>query len=130
MWSFVGKRQEKVWVWLALDRDTREVVGLAVGKRDEHTAHMLWKSLPAVYRQCAMCYTDLGEAYKLVLPTQRHRASGKNTGFTNHIERFNNTLRQRVARLARNTLSFSKKLQNHIGAIIFFINYYNKSLRV
>ena len=35
-------------------------------------------------------------------------------------------LRQRVSRLVRKT--FSKKLENHIGAIIYFINHYNKSL--
>ena len=35
----------------------------------------------------------------------------------NHVERFNCTLRQRVSRLVRATLSFSKKLSNHIGAI-------------
>jgi insertion element IS1 protein InsB len=47
------------------------------------------------------------------------------SGDTNHIERFNNTLRQRVSRLVRETLSFSKKLSNHIGAIKFFICDYN-----
>lgn len=47
----------------------------------------------------------------------RHRAIGKNSGKTNLIERFNCTLRQRVSRLVRDTLSFSKKLDNHIGAI-------------
>jgi hypothetical protein len=40
--------------------------------------------------------------------------------FLPHIERFNNTLRQRVSRLVRETLSFSKILENHIGAIKFF----------
>src|SRR5262249_41540566 len=44
---------------------------------------------------------------------------------TNHIERFNNTLRQRVSRLVRAALSFSKKLANHIGAIKLFICHYN-----
>ncbi len=43
----------------------------------------------------------------------------------NHIERFYNTLRQRVSRLVRKTLSFSKKLENHIGAIWNFIHHYN-----
>jgi insertion element IS1 protein InsB len=43
----------------------------------------------------------------------------------NHIERFNNTLRQRVSRLVREGLSFSKKLANHIGAIKLFICHYN-----
>jgi IS1 family transposase len=44
---------------------------------------------------------------------------------TNHVERFNNTLRQRVSRLVRETLSFSKKLANHIGAIKYFICHYS-----
>jgi insertion element IS1 protein InsB len=44
---------------------------------------------------------------------------------TNHIERFNCTLRQRVSRLVRSALSFSKKLDHHIGAIKFFLCHYN-----
>lgn len=52
-----------------------------------------------------------------VLPSKCHRAVGKESGETNHIERYNNTLRQRCSRLVRKTLSFSKKLANHIGAI-------------
>ena len=94
MWSFVGKRQKKVWIWLALEKDTRRVVGIAFGKRDTTGAQALWDSLPAVYRQCAVCYTDFWEAYRTVLPSKRHKAVGKETGLTNHIERFNNTLRQ------------------------------------
>ena len=48
----------------------------------------------------------------------------------NYIERFNCTMRQRVSRLVRKTLSFSKKLENHIAAIWFFIHHYNSSLLV
>jgi IS1 family transposase len=44
---------------------------------------------------------------------------------TNHIERFNNTLRQRVSRLVRDALSFSKKRANHIGAMKLFIYHCN-----
>jgi insertion element IS1 protein InsB len=44
---------------------------------------------------------------------------------TNHFERFNNTLRQRVSRLVREALSFSKKLAHHMGAIKLFICHYN-----
>jgi insertion element IS1 protein InsB len=60
-----------------------------------------------------------------VIPAARHRAITKKARKTNHIERFNNTLRQRVSRLVRDTLSFSKKLANHIGAVKFFICHYN-----
>ncbi|NJL48662.1 MAG: IS1 family transposase, partial [Leptolyngbyaceae cyanobacterium SM2_5_2] len=55
---------------------------------------------------------------------------GKDSGKTSHIERFNCTLRQRVSRLVRKTLSFSKKLENHIGAIWLFVHHYNASLPV
>jgi IS1 family transposase len=57
-------------------------------------------------------------------------AVGKETRKTSYVERFNNTLRQRVSRLVRKTLSFSKSLENHIGAIWYFIHYYNASLLV
>jgi insertion element IS1 protein InsB len=118
----------KQWIWLATDRDTREIIGIHVGDRSRVGAKLLWKSLPGVYRQCAQCYTDFWQAYERVIPPQRHQAVGKESGQTNHIERFNCTLRQRVSRLVRKTLSFSKKLENHIGAIWYFIHHYNASL--
>jgi insertion element IS1 protein InsB len=80
-----------------------------------------------VYRQCAVSYTDFWEAYAGIFPAMRHRAVAKGTGKTSLIERFNNTLRQRLSRLVRKTLSFSKKLENHIGAIWYFVHHYNTS---
>jgi len=106
----------------------RQIVGYTVGQRDEREALQLWQSLPPVYRQCAVCYTDHWKAYRGIFPTTRHRVVGKNTGKTNHIERFNNTLRQRIARLGRKTWSFSKKIENHLGALAYFIHHYNSSL--
>ena len=130
LWSFVGNHDNKQWVWLAIDRDTREIVGVYIGARSEQSAWALWASLPAVYRQCAVSYTDFWAAYARVFPTKRHKAVGKDSGQTNHIERFNCTLRQRISRLVRKALSFSKKLNNHIGAIWYFIHHYNASLPV
>ena len=60
-----------------------------------------------------------------MIPAGQHRAITKQARKTNHIERFNNMLRQRVSRLVRETLSFSKKLAHHIGAIKYFICHYN-----
>jgi len=130
LWSFVGKKCCQKWIWLAINRETREIVGLAVGSRTKATAGKLWASLPAIYHQCAVCYTDYWEAYAAILPSKRHRAVGKESGQTNHIERFNNTLRQRCSRLVRRTLSFSKKVANHIGALWYFIHDYNAQQRV
>lgn len=63
--------------------------------------------------------------YEGVIPAAQHKAINKLARRTNHVERFNNTLRQRASRLVRETLSFSKKLAHHIGAIKYFICHYN-----
>ena len=128
MWSFVENKANKKWIWLAIDRVSREIVGLYVGNRDRDAAEEFWKSLPPVYRQCAVCYSDYWSAYEEVLPQKRHRPVGKESGMTNHIERFNLTMRQRISRLVRKTLSFSKKLENHIGAIWNFVHHYNSEI--
>jgi insertion element IS1 protein InsB len=125
LWSFVGNKKNKQWVWLALDRDTREIVGAYIGHRDRAAAESLWNALPLVYRENAVCYTDFWESYETIIPPEQHRAVGKESGETNHIERFNCTMRQRISRLVRKALSFSKKLVNHIGAIWYFIHHYN-----
>jgi IS1 family transposase len=83
----VNHKGNKQWVWLALDVKTRKLVGVRIGDRSEAGAKALWQALPPVYRQCALCYTDYWGAYAAVLPSQRHRAVGKESGLTNRIER-------------------------------------------
>ncbi len=42
LWSFVDHKGNKQWVWLALDSQTREIVGVHIGDRDERAARKLW----------------------------------------------------------------------------------------
>ena len=128
MWSFVQNKNNKQWIWLAIDENTREIVGVYVGKRSREGAQGLWDSLPPAYQNNAFSYTDFWSAYEEIFPEERHQSVGKESGKTSYIERFNCTLRQRVSRLVRKTLSFSKKLENHIGAIWNFVHHYNASL--
>jgi IS1 family transposase len=125
LWSFVLRREDKVWVWLALCRGTRQVVGCAVGDRSADTCKALWESLPEAFREC-YCYSDFWEAYAKVLPPEQHSAVGKESGETAHVERWNNTLRQRLARFTRKTLSFSKTLRMHRICLLRFIHRYNR----
>jgi IS1 family transposase len=67
MWSFVGHKGNKQWIWLALAPKTREIVGVYVGDRSRDGAQGLWKALPAVYRQCALSYNDFGSCVLRVL---------------------------------------------------------------
>ena len=125
LWSFVGKRATKQWIWSAMDARTRQLSAFHVGERSRESARQLWAKIPWVYRAQATCHTDQYTASSGVIPAKPQKAITKHARRTNHIERFNNTLRQRVSRLVRETLSFSKKLAHHIGAIRFFICHYN-----
>jgi len=128
IWCFVGSKENKQWVWIAIDVTTKQIIAFYVGDRSASSAQELWRRIPPAYRACATFYTDGLAAYKTVVPSERHKVCGKRTGHTNMIERFNCTLRQRVSRLVRCSLSFSKTLKNHIGAIKYFICHYNREV--
>jgi len=125
MWSFVTKKANKQWVWIALEKQTWQILAFHVGDRSHESAKQVWANLPAVYREQATFYTDQYAVYTGIIPAAQHKAITKHARKTNHIERFNNTMRQRVSRLVRDTLAFSKNLANHIGAIKYFICHYN-----
>jgi len=128
IWSFVISKENKQWVWIAIDVTTKQVLAFYVGDRSASSAQQLWRRIPQAYRDHATFYTDGLAAYKTVLPAKRHRVCAKSSGHTNVIVRFNCTLRQRVSRLDRFSLSFSKTVKNHIGAIKYFICSYNKEV--
>jgi insertion element IS1 protein InsB len=121
MWSFVQQKTNKQWIWIAMDAKTRQVIAFHVGDRRRDSAKELWAKIRLRYCEQATFHTDQYDAYQGVIPAARHKAIAKKARRTKHIERFNNTLRQRVSRLVRETLSFSQKLANHIGAIKYFI---------
>ena len=59
MWSFVGNKDNKQWIWIALDVGTRQVIAFHVGQRDRDAARQLWQKIPSCYREKARFYTDL-----------------------------------------------------------------------
>ncbi|MBA3439546.1 MAG: hypothetical protein H0T92_06730 [Pyrinomonadaceae bacterium] len=50
LWSFVLKKVRRRWIWMALCRQTRQVVAYAVGDRSRATCHKLWEAIPEAYR--------------------------------------------------------------------------------
>jgi IS1 family transposase len=112
LWSFVWHKGQKRWLWVALNRRTRQIVAFVVGDRSAETCHKLWQRIPYEYRQ-ACSYSDFWHAYELLSTTGKHQSVGKDSGQTAHVERWNCTLRQRLARYVRKTLSFSKSDKFH-----------------
>ena len=47
LWSFVGRKADKQWLWLAFDSKTRQVLAFFVGDRSRESARQLWRRLPA-----------------------------------------------------------------------------------
>ena len=127
LWSFVGEKANKQWVWMVMNTYNRQIIALHVGGRGRDDAWQLWDNIPAAFQQQASFFTDFWKAYN-ILNEEQHFAAGKDKGFVNHLERFNGTLRQRCSRLVRKALSFSKKQSNHVGAIKHFICHYNQHL--
>jgi insertion element IS1 protein InsB len=125
MASFGRKKANKQWIWIAMDAYTRQVIAFHVGDGSRKSAKRLWVKIPPAYRQHATFYTAPYVAYEGVIPAAQHKALSQVARKTNHLERFNKTLRQRVSRLVREARSFSKKLANHVGAIKMFICHYN-----
>ena len=125
LWSFVGKRENKRWIWLILERRTRQIIALHIGDRSQDSAVALWAKVPLPIKARAIVLTDCWDAYGLAIPTNQHVACEKQSGQVSLIERFNCTLRQRVSRLVRKSLSFSKSNWFHEEAIKYFIAHYN-----
>ena len=127
IWSFVYVRTAKYWLWTAICRRTRQIVAFVIGDRSAETCRKLWNKIPEAYRHC-QSVSDFWEAYQKVFPIETHRSVGKESGQTNHMERWNCTLRQKLARYVRKTLSFSKKTYMHHLVTRWFIVEYNLSI--
>ena len=100
------------------------MVASAVGDRSKKTCQRLWEAI-ADSSRTGQCFTDFWAAYQAVIPEEQHFAVGKETGETAHVERWNNTLRQRLARFVRMTLSFSKSVLMHEACLLLFLHRYN-----
>ena len=125
MWSFVGSKKCRVWIWFAIHYDTKEVLAVHFGDRSEESAKKFWSLLPEDYKQSGIAFTDGLDAYAAAFPQERLFQCEKSTGCTSYIERFNLTVRMQNSRLVRKSIGFSRKLTNHIGALFLWIHAYN-----
>jgi IS1 family transposase len=126
LWSFVFSKLNRVWLWIALCRRTKQVVAFHFGDKDSKTFDEFYLKLPIPYANC-LSRSDGLKAYKK-LTTYGHKMYKKKEGETNQVEAFNTILRQRLARLVRKTCAFSKSFEMHEAVIGCFIQEYNESI--
>lgn len=123
LWSYVSRKEKKVWLLYAYCADTKEILGFTLGKRNQKTVKNLLLKLK--HLEVGFYCTDDWEAFSAVLPYYQH-LTGKQ--FTRAIEGINTWFRTRVRRLVRRTVCFSKKVYNHYAMIKLVIYHRNNPL--
>ncbi len=107
VFTYILLKVKQIRIWIVENRGTKQIVSFFIGDGSIESCKRLWRKLPYSYLRC-MSFSDFWRSYNC-LPKETHTKVGKESGLTNHIERLNNTIRQRFSRLVRKTLSFSKK---------------------
>ena len=108
MWSFVGKKEHKVWILYAYCSETKQILAVTMGKRNQARIRDLLKRLEGT--QIDFYATDGWKEFAALLPYFRHLVGKKHT---KGIEGRNWWVRCRLARLKRRATTFSKKLIYH-----------------
>ena len=129
MWTFCGGKYNPKWLWIANSRSTRQVIAYHVGDRDEQSCWEFRNKFPKDYLNLDTI-SDLWKPYQKVFPGHSHYVVTKGKRGTNHVERFNNTLRQRLGRLSRKTLSFSKSIKWLEITLKLFTWKYNQEVKI
>lgn len=126
LWSFIGGKENRVWIWIALCRRTKQVVAFHFSNRDKESFLEFYLKVPIEYANC-LSRSDGLRAYN-IMTNYGHKMCKKKNRETSQVEAFNTILRQRLARLVRRTCAFSKDIEMHKGIIRWFIQDYNESI--
>jgi insertion element IS1 protein InsB len=99
---FYSQKKRKLWVWIAIDRYTQEVIGFSFGGRGKKAL----KELVRKIEKYSVGYyaTDGWKIYN-ILPSSK-RLIGKK--YTTQIESLNANVRHYLARFSRKTRCYSK----------------------
>ena len=105
-----------LWLWTAVSRKIRQVLGFAFGQRDRDTLVLCWSDVPADYRHKPVV-TDGYPTYQSFFPPEQHRAINKGEGQigeTSIVESLNTKWRQRQCGLARRSCGVSRRIENDL----------------
>lgn len=122
IWSYVEKKKNQCWLWLAYSPKHRRMLAFSLGKRTDETCQSLLAKLSNI--RITRFYTDNWESYRNLIPEVRHWI-GK-TG-TQRIERQNLNFRTHLKRLQRRTICFSKSKKMLEAVVKLYVHQLNSS---
>ena len=103
MHTYVGKKKNYCWIWIAVDRFGKRYFDFVCGDRSTATGLKLWEKIKGVDISC-FCSDDW-KSYKEFIPSDKHICTKAET-FT--VEGYNCRIRHYLARFKRKGLCYSK----------------------
>ena len=117
-----------------MHKDPKHIIAFRVGNRSGESVKALWKKYPQQLDKIAFFILMVGQSadadsYKTVIPQEQHLYCEQKKD-KNHIERFNRSgglqyVASKHIRFRKGNALFPKKLENHIGAIKFYLSCHN-----
>jgi len=127
MWHYLQKKDKKCWIWVAICRVTKLIIGFFTGGRGKRTGRKFYNQIKPFVTPQTKLYTDYWEAYTDFIPSEQHIQSKKET-YT--VEGYNTSFRDDLQRLTRKTRAYSKKQANLDASLYLYIASHNeKQLR-
>ncbi len=127
MWTFLGRKDNPTWLWMALSRRNVQVLAFHVGGRSLGDAKALWEQVPMPW-QNLLVFTDLYPVYKQLFASRplKHCATRKGDGETSELEGVNNALRQRLSYLVRRSCAFARSHFWLCARLLWTLFHWNK----
>ena len=124
MRTYIGKKSRLRWIVYALDRESKTVVSFNVGWRTNKTLKRVIQSLEL--SGARRIYTDKLKNHRYLIVKKLHNTLVHST---NHIERYNLSIRTHLKRLNRKTICFSRSLVIFMAVLrIYFWSWTNFDL--
>lgn len=116
--TFVGKKQNKLWIWTVVDHFQPGILGWVVGDHSAQTFQPLWNAISLC--SCYFWVSDGNPVYPGFIPAGDQIVSKT---YITRVEGENTRLRQNLARLRRKTLCYSKSVEMLKHSIRLLIHY-------
>ncbi len=103
--TFVRYKKQIIWLFYALEKESKNVICFNLGKRTNETLYSVIKTL--LNSNPEKIYTDKLRNYQYLIPREIHQTKRFRTNF---IERKNLSIRIHLKRFNRKTICFSKSI--------------------
>ncbi len=109
-----------LWLWTAVSRLVRQVVGFVIGDRTDAMLKLAWSDVPPDYRDKPV-YSDYLGAYARFFPEEQHHPCEKGSGQTSLVEGLNTKWRQRQSGLVRHSCGVHRKREDDLIERFFLL---------